>query len=147
MAAPSRILGLAAGLLALGLSGPGCEEYGVDDTGSSSSDVNLVVAGFWTEQSGGGHAFHVLVENQGTEAAGPFQVRIYLQEEEPSAGYSGQGQESVSGLGADQTTDVVVNISGTTTGETAWVVVDGAATIDELYEDDNVSGPLAVADK
>lgn len=152
MAAPiawrnaARRLALVGGLLG-GLLLGGCEEYGVDDTGAAAYDVNLVVVGFWSQQATAGHDFHVLVENDGLEASTPFQVRIYIQEDEPAAGYAGDGQASVSSLVSGEATEVVINIPSTVVGQTAWVVVDGADSVEETYEDDNVSGPLSVADR
>lgn len=143
-AAQARRIALLGGLLG-GLLLGGCEEYGVDDTGSSiGADVNLIVSGFWNESSGAGHDFYVVVENTGTDPSGTFQVRIYLQDEEPQAGYRGDGQATVSNLEGGALETVVVNLTGAVPGELSWVVVDGADSVVELYEDDNVSGPSEI---
>jgi hypothetical protein len=134
---------MAASLLAVG-----CVDLSPTyDTGAPSMP-NLVVVGFWYENSGDDYVFTALIENQGYADADSFSVDLFLDRStEPRLIDQGDATEMVlQGLAMDEVVEVSFTVSGdlVCAGCSTWVYVDSSDQIDEIYEEDNTAGPTEI---
>lgn len=107
---------------------------------------DLVIASFDAVTEPNSVGFAVTVRNDGSSAAGPFDVALVLDsEEEPPAGAVGDQSKTIDGLDPGATAKAVFVFDGVAEGiYKSWAIADSKDEVAETAEDNNRSGPKAI---
>lgn len=119
----------------------GCDDKGGDS--GSGGDANLVVVSVVCTKEGGDAECNVVVENDGDEATGSFEVGLFTGPDEPTEGDTPVDSATINDLPAGEVQGSTLTASGCGDCQ-IWAMADFTDAVAERYEDDNTASTTPV---